>query len=1031
MNTWRRRYCFGLFFTILVLITSAFAGVCPPGDIDKDCTVDVNDLSVLVAQWLYPEICEEEPCADLVEPIGVDFFDFSVLAYNWQAKGTPLFINEFMASNNSDSGISDPNGDFDDWIEIYNSSDAAIDLAEMYLTDDLENPTKWQFPTGYPAQTTVPADGFVIIWADEEQEEGPLHTSFKLSAGGEDIALVDTDGLTVIDSISFGTQVSNLSYGRYPDAADDLRFFATPTPLADNNDAYLGIIEDAEFSHERGFYEAPFNVTIATTTNGADIYYTTDGSDPIQNELPSPSGIPYTGPVAINTTTCLRAAAIKTGYRPSPINTHTYIFIDDVAQQPSNPAGWPSDWGWANSSTEKGWYPTIPTRVPSDYQMDPVVVNSTLPGYSIRDALLDIPTVSIAMKPEEFLTDHDNDGIYSNSAYRWERKCSVEYILPDGNEGFQVDCKVEIHGNASRYFYRMHKHSMRLTFTSQYGPPKLKYELFPESPVDIFNQLILRACFTDSWGLVSWDVGRYRPNDSQYTRDVWMKESLGDMGQPSSHGNYVHLYVDGLYFGLHNLTERFADDFLADHLGGEPEDWEINKDFGTPGSRWNAMMAINPSTQAGYTQMQNYLDMENLADYMLLHFYADSEDWPHHNGNAAANPVSGDGKFRFFVWDQEIVLDKHGLGASQIDDSAGVGAIFNKMRTSPEFRLLFGDRVQKHCFNGGAISVTGSQNRYLGLANMIDKAIVAESARWGDTKRYISYGTDIQQPNPLTDVNNDLYPPATVGSGYYYFKREDSWVKERDNIINNYIPYILGSSGIIGTFRTKNLFPSIDAPVFNVNGSYKFGGYVLASDTFTITDPGSSGGTIYYTIDGNDPRVPFTGAVSASAIAYSGGFTINKSTKLKSRIKNASVWSALTEAVYALPNVGQNLRITELMFNPQDTGEPNDEDSEYIELKNVGGSSINLNLVKFDKGLDFTFGPVPLAAGEHILVVKDVNAFTTKYGGGRPVAGQYPSSLDNGGERVRLLDAIGATILDFKYKDGWRSITDGDGYSLT
>jgi hypothetical protein len=103
--------------------------------------------------------------------------------------------------------------------------------------------------------------------------------------------------------------------------------------------------------------------------------------------------------------------------------------------------------------------------------------------------------------------------------------------------------------------------------------------LFPESPVTNFNKLVLRACFTDSWGLVSWGSSRYRPNDSQYIRDVWMKESLRDMGQPSSHGNFVHLYVNGLYFGLHNLTERLEDDFFSNHLGGDEEDWEINEDF--------------------------------------------------------------------------------------------------------------------------------------------------------------------------------------------------------------------------------------------------------------------------------------------------------------------------------------------------------------------------------------------------------------------------------------------------------------------
>jgi hypothetical protein len=119
------------------------------------------------------------------------------------------------------------------------------------------------------------------------------------------------------------------------------------------------------------------------------------------------------------------------------------------------------------------------------------------------------------------------------------------------------------------------------------------------------------------------------------------------------------------------------------------------------------------------------------------------------------------------------------------------------------------------------------------------------------------------------------------------------------------------------------------------------------------------------------------------------------------------------------------------MFNPKDTGGPNDENSEYIELKNTGASSINLNLARFTKGVDFTFPAMALAAGQYVLVVKDINTFTAKYGSGYNIAGQYSGSLDNNGEKIRLKDTNGTNILDFNYADGWRSNTDGDGYSLT
>jgi hypothetical protein len=294
----------------LVLVTflagSVGAAPCLVGDLDDDCDVDEEDLQIFAEQWL------DDPggSANLDDVNGVNMFDFALLAEDWK-KGPPLVINELMASNNSESDINDPQGDYDDWVEIYNFGDTAIDIGGMYLTDDLDEPTKWQIPNDVPAETTVDANGFILFWADGDTIDGPLHVDFKLDADGEQIGLFYTDGSTLIDGITFGEQVANISYGRYPDANDDLRFFATPTPLADNNGAYLGLVEAPEFSHERGFYETGFDVTIATTTDGIDIYYTTDGSEPIVNEQPSASSTEYIGAIYIGSTTCLRAAAIR------------------------------------------------------------------------------------------------------------------------------------------------------------------------------------------------------------------------------------------------------------------------------------------------------------------------------------------------------------------------------------------------------------------------------------------------------------------------------------------------------------------------------------------------------------------------------------------------------------------------------------------------------------------------------------------------------------------------------------------------
>ena len=144
-----------------------------------------------------------------------------------QGGGSHLVINELMAQNQG--SLTDAQGDYDDWIEIYNGGEEAVDVAGCYLTDDLSDPTRWQVPAGRPELTTVAGGGYLLIWADGEADEGPLHASFKLSAGGEAIGLFDA-GEVLLDSVTFGAQAADVSYGRYPDGGDNWRTFERPTP---------------------------------------------------------------------------------------------------------------------------------------------------------------------------------------------------------------------------------------------------------------------------------------------------------------------------------------------------------------------------------------------------------------------------------------------------------------------------------------------------------------------------------------------------------------------------------------------------------------------------------------------------------------------------------------------------------------------------------------------------------------------------------------------------------------------------------
>ena len=926
----------------------------------------------------------------------------------------PLVLSEILARN--DNGLEDGFGERHDWIEIHNPNPVPLDLAGYCLTDDPLQPARWRFPA-----VTIPAGGWLLVFASGLDTVDPLghpHTNFQLNGDGEYLALLRPDGGTVDDAYApvFPAQFTDLTYGRVTGAGSG--FFAVPTPGAANGAAYPGVVNDTRFDHDRGFYSEPFTVAITCATAGATIRYTTDGS------APSPtSGLVYTGPVPVTGTTTLRAIAYRTGWLPTNVDTQTYLFVGQAAQQPAAPAGWPTDWGYDSE---------VGAIVPADYEMDPRVVNGTLPGYDVPTALLDIPSVALALDPDGFISDAS--GIWANPLARWERPCSIEYLRPDGVAGFQHDAKVEVHGNSSRRPWRMQKHSLRVTFTTAVGgPPKLRYPLFPDSPVDRFNKLVLRACFSDSWGLVSWDTARYRPNDSQYLRDVWMKESLRALGHPSSCGNFVHLYVNGLYFGLFNLTERLEDDFFAEHLGGAPEDWEINEDFSSPGARWNAMMAVDPSTAEGYAQIQQYLDLGNFADYMLLHLYADAEDWPHHNGYAAANAASGDGRFRFFVWDQEIVLDYHGRAAQRIDRTGGVGTLFQKLRANPEFRLLFADRVRRHCFDGGALSLAGSQARYLAIAAMIDKAIVAESARWGDVAASTPYGNPVEQPDPVDDYDHLHYPPAPnyPDQAAIYFTREANWAVERDNVVDHYLPAIHdtnNSYALLNLLRSRSLYPTLEAPAFGLPGGLVPAGYQLAI--------GAAAGTVHFTLDGSDPRLP-GGAVNpaAGALAAPGGsITLDETATVAARVFDGAEWSALTSALFTVgvaPSPA-NLVVSEIMYHPPDP----DADAEFIELMNIDPAApVDLGGVAFTAGISYTFpaGTV-LPPGARIVVARDRDLFAAFHPAAAAALapGAFTGNLSNSGETITLAGPDAQVLRSFAYGDAppWPPSPDGAGDSL-
>lgn len=589
-------------------------------------------------------------------------------------------------------------------------------------------------------------------------------------------------------------------------------YLESATPGEPNATSFQGLVADIDFSVERGYYDQPFDLTLSTTTPGVTIRYTMDGSVPTET-----NGLNYAGPIAINTTATIRAAAFRTGYRPSPVTTHTYLYLDRVLTQ-TNTAPPGSHW---------------------DTEMDPNVVNLSQ-TYTVREGLVSVPTLSIVMDPNDLF---GTSGIYRNSEARgdaWVRPGSVEFFYPDEYDGYRVGdgfattSGVRVAGIFSRLTSNP-KHSLRLSFQDRFGPSKLEFPLFENSPMTRFDNLVVLNGHNQSWATgisnalylrdqVSRDLQQLRPDDVHV------------------HGMYVNLYLNGQYWGQYNLTERPDDQFAAENFGGSKEEYDVLKGvrFGeTPlaalvsGTRdaWEAMFAIadrDMSDPVNYQAIQQYVDIDQLIDYNIGILYTGDRDGPTGIVAGQSTPKNfygvrrrtADGRFRFFAWDAEFTFEDSNVDVSERQGSQNPGRLHYQLRQNAEYRLRFADHVHQWFFNDGPMTAENVAEKFAARAEEIDKSIVAESARWGDSKREPPYRRDIE------------------------------WVNELNRVLNSVIP--ARHNVILNQFRADGLYPDVAAPELTVNGLDQHGGTISATDQVGFA---ADGATVYYTLDGTDPRV--------------------------------------------------------------------------------------------------------------------------------------------------------------------------------
>ncbi len=553
-------------------------------------------------------------------------------------ENSPVVINELCADNKG-SLVTD--GELYDWIELYNRTDEAIDLSGWSLSDDRNYLRSNPFPRG----TLIDAHSYLVVLAIGETayaDRGSTKPAvpFKLSEDGETVYLTANDG-EVADMVTYPgihQKEIEVTYARVTDG-DPVWGEADPTLAAPNDDNIRELSPDViSFSHESGFYENAFDVTLSVP-EGYRLFYTTDCSDPMN----SPTATRWDGTEPIRV------------YDRSP-EADTYSSVNVTGGYMYDPA----------DPVDKCFTLRAYARM-KDGTSTRVITKTYFVGYGEKDGYTNIPVVTLTANPED-LYDEKN-GLFINddwghdpNANRWEIEADMTYMDADGTYRFGQKVGIRIRGTSTR---GIHQKNLNVFARSRYdGNSSFVYPLF--EGVDGTKSFVLRNDQTDDLKL-----------GQGYLQDLVADRSI------STQKNYpVAVFLEGEYYGIYHLYERFSEDYVESHYGVDSNNVWITKKGGAPssmesncdeaGKDYTALMHFicnvgqyndlsNPTT---YARLTEWVDVRSLADILAVQLYLGNEDFSMSQNITAwrsitkdpANPYA-DGRWRFVIYDLDYTLN--------------------------------------------------------------------------------------------------------------------------------------------------------------------------------------------------------------------------------------------------------------------------------------------------------------------------------------------------------------------------------------
>ncbi len=556
------------------------------------------------------------------------------------AGATPL-INEFMSSNAS--AIADPDGDYSDWLELYNPGPAAYDLTGCWLSDSAGTPLRWQFPAA-----VIPAQGHLLVWASSKDRTDPgnvFHTNFAISAGGEPLLLTAADGVTLLDQSPSTPLGGDLSFGRQVDGGATWVVFAGGTPGADNGGA-LPYLAAPAFSHQPGYFTSAVSLGVTSADPNAQVTYTLDGSEPTE------SSPPVTGPIVL-------------GSRVGQPNAHSLI--------PTNHQPGTDYYGWRPPRGEVFKVNVVRARAFRPGYAPSATVTGTFVVDPNPASRLPLPVVSLVTDPVHLFDDTTGiyvpgihavpgnawSGNYFQAGDDWERPVHVELFDTGGQRLLGQDCGMRVHGNFTQSFPQK---SLLLYARSEYGASHFNAALFPELPYDAYKRVIVRNT-GNAWR-------------EQGFRDLAFQIMSAGLGFETQAGRPAVHFVNGEYWGLTNLRERYDEDYFIRCYGLPEEEVALLENNATveegPAAERDRFLALrnfidtaDMTLPASMDHVRGQMDVANFLAYMSAEIYSCNRDWPGNNVRFWRRSVAQvdttaapgwDGRWRWVMYDVDSGL---------------------------------------------------------------------------------------------------------------------------------------------------------------------------------------------------------------------------------------------------------------------------------------------------------------------------------------------------------------------------------------